>query len=431
LLASGALLASCGRGQQDEMGAGGFGDGARGGMAMAGSGGSRGATAAGGSIGGTGGPMGEAGGAAAGSGGAGGTPGTGGAPSTEAFHRTTGDLHQMRSAHSAALLADGRVLVTGGEAPDGTVLSGSELYDPTADSFTVVADIPAREYHTATTLLDGRVLIVGGNDSSGVLGDTEIFDPASMTFTPGPSLAARTQHTATLLADGRVLVVDGQNVLPGVPFVGKLADIDIYDPATNSFTIVGSGGFGAISNHRAVRLMDGRVLVTGGEAVDDPTAFGSPFDPAVNAFVGSSHMVQSRFRHAMSLLHDGRVIIVGGQGEIVTATSDTVGPLSSWEMYDPAAQSFTLVADTVTRYDHQATTLMDGRVLVTGGHTVDDALIGTDIFDPATGAIAEGLFMTVARTKHTATLLQDGRVLVVGGVEAVDGTGPGAELFVP
>ena len=104
-------------------------------------------------------------------------------------------------------------------------------------------------------------------------------------------------------------------------------------------------------------------------------------------------------------------------------------------MYDPAAQSFTLLphGGNVTRYDHQSTTLLDGRVLVTGGHTVDDALIGTDLFDPATGAVEGGvrLFMTVARTKHTATLLHDGRVLIVGGVEAVDGTGPGAELFVP
>ena len=89
--------------------------------------------------------------------------------------------------------------------------------------------------------------------------------------------------------------------------------------------------------------------------------------------------------------------------------------------------------DGLTRYDHQLTTLLDGRVLVTGGHTVDDALIGTQIYDPATGMVEEGvsLFMTVPRTKHTATLLHDGRVLIVGGVEAVDGTGPGAELFVP
>src|SRR6185437_15609461 len=114
-----------------------------------------------------------------------------------------------------------------------------------------------------------------------------------------------------------------------------------YDPATNSFTDVGGGGFSGISNHRAVRLLDGRVLVTGGETVDDPTAFGAPFDPAVNAFVGSSHMVQSRFRHAVSLLHDGRVLVTGGQGEVVTATSDVIAPLSSWEMYDPTTQNFT------------------------------------------------------------------------------------------
>ena len=63
----------------------------------------------------------------------------------------------------------------------------------------------ARRGHTATALADGRVLIIGGEDASGPVAPTEVYDPVARTFAVGPhSLVPRTDHAAVLLADGRV-----------------------------------------------------------------------------------------------------------------------------------------------------------------------------------------------------------------------------------
>src|SRR5439155_9866011 len=65
----------------------------------------------------------------------------------------------------------------------------------------------ARQGHTATLLADGRVLIVGGENASGPVSEAELFDPALATFSVvANSLVPRTDHAATLLTDGRVLV---------------------------------------------------------------------------------------------------------------------------------------------------------------------------------------------------------------------------------
>ena len=65
---------------------------------------------------------------------------------------------------------------------------------------------------------------------------------------------------------------------------------------------------------------------------------------------------------------------------------------------------------------HTATTLADGRVLVTGGGNPDGPFLASaEIFDPETGVWTSAGSMTESRSQHTATLMADGRVLVVGG----------------
>ena len=129
---------------------------------------------------------------------------------------STGGLNVARLGHTATPLPSGKVLVVGGYDGHGTVLSSAELYDPSTGAFSNTGPLNTGRYrHTATPLPLGKVLIAGGQglDASGdpvPLSSAEVYDPASGTFSNTGSLnVARTNHEAVLLADGNVLVAGG------------------------------------------------------------------------------------------------------------------------------------------------------------------------------------------------------------------------------
>ncbi|MDX6385578.1 MAG: hypothetical protein QOK48_3151, partial [Blastocatellia bacterium] len=139
-------------------------------------------------------------------------------PATGAW-TSTGSLSNTRVGHTATLLPDGRVLVAGGgpTAPmPGGLLSAvaiAELYNPATGTWRPTGSlVKARDHHTATLLPNGKVLITGGQDpaftnpTNRLIGTAELYDPFSETWSSTGSLGvARESHTATLLPNGKLL----------------------------------------------------------------------------------------------------------------------------------------------------------------------------------------------------------------------------------
>ena len=81
------------------------------------------------------------------------------------------------------------------------------------------------------------------------------------------------------------------------------------------------------------------------------------------------------------------------------------------------------------RFNHTATRLRDGTILVVGGDYFG-ALASAEIYEPASGSWTTAGNMSAARYGHSATRLADGRVLVAGGYNNTFGNLSSAELFV-
>ena len=198
----------------------------------------------------------------------------------------------------AVVLADGRVLVSGGVGASLSQGSGSaagqsgsggvdttgaarpsmpnlpELYDPTAEKWRGAGFVRGTMAHTLTLLTDGMAVQVGGfgTGGSGVT-NVEVYDPRSGTWEEGPPMAVgRMFHTATLLQDGRVLAVGGTGA------EGNLRSAEMFDPATRTWSPAGQSSVPR-AGHTATLLQDGTVLIAGGGTVQVDL-----FDPASSSW---------------------------------------------------------------------------------------------------------------------------------------------------
>ena len=285
----------------------------------------------------------------------------------------------------------------------------------------------ARAGASAALLQDGRILVTGGTGTSGAVPSADFFNPDG-TVSPAPAMFnARVGHVSVTLQDGRVLVAGG------VSAGGSAASTaEIFDPVANSWTFIGAGMTEARSGATAALLQDGRVLIAGGQNGTLISSTAEIFDPSTGTFTYAGMLSSPRTQHAMTVLHDGRVLIVGG--------SNGTAPVASTDIFDPVAGTISAgPVLSVARFGHSATTLINGIVAVIGGNNgnadpTQADVAPTEIFDPSAATPA---FTTVSaslatpREGHLAIALpNNGGVLIVGGTSAGAAVAS-AELFTP
>ncbi|XXX77103.1 kelch repeat-containing protein [Sorangium sp. So ce134] len=302
-----------------------------------------------------------------------------------------------REWHTATLLSSGKVLVAGGS-EGGAALASAELYDPTGDTWTLVARMQVgRRLHTATLLPDGEVLVLGGN-GEGLVDAVELYDPTTDTWKlRAPMAQPRTFHTATLLPDGKVLVAGGRvnrNVV---------SSADLYDPETDTWTPAASMNAARDSHAAALLQPSGKVLVAGGYVSGAPGGSAELYDPEADTWTFTGSMTADDWSPVtMAQLPSGEVLAAGESGA---------------ERYDPTAGTWSPTSPMITHQGvFSATTLHSGKVMVVGeSFDVDSPSARTvELYDPAADAWTITAATNHWYSEHSATRLLDGGVLLVG-----------------
>lgn len=333
----------------------------------------------------------------------------------------TAALSAERMAHTATALGTGEVLVAGGFTNVQQAGRSAELYSPASRRFTALPPmVVPRHSHTATRLADGSILIAGGYAANGdPVAEVERFDPVRRRFEPaGRMTDARAGHIAQLLRDGRVLIAGG--VGPGWTF---LSSAELFDPQRGRAERIAPMRVPRES-HVAVTLNDGRVLIVGGHngrrsAMRLYTS-AEMYDPTRERFVPTGDMRVRRHKHDAVRVADGRVLITGGSDE-----RDDQGAYRSTEWFDPRTGVFTPGPMLErARYKHERSSMLlpNGDILIAGGAAQPELLdIRANRFR-AISASAE-----LAGQFSASALLPNGRVLITGGYG--NGKGPRAQAW--
>lgn len=326
---------------------------------------------------------------------------------------------------SAAVLPSGKVLLWSADGEFGFGSTGrvnfTEFDPATGQANRSVFNGGHNMFCTGTTNLpDGRILVNGGSNAA----VTSIFDPVAGSFRRVQDMnIPRGYNANTILSDGSVFTLGGSwtgdgnadksgevwteaagwRRLSGVTTAG----MKTYDPMRT---------FSSDSHYWLLPAGNGKVLYAGPSAMMkwiDTDGAGSVTDAGLRGDDGFSV-------NGTAVMYDtGRILKAGG------------GPNYAQGYATDVIQHIDIRAGVaVRRLDpmvyprvyHNSVVLPDGGVFIVGGQTFgldftdSDAVLPTELWNPATGRTTLAAPIAVPRNYHSiALLLPDGRVLSGGG----------------
>jgi fibronectin type III domain protein/galactose oxidase-like protein/Kelch motif protein len=300
-----------------------------------------------------------------------------------------------RHSNTTTLMADGDIVVIGGviNSVTNTPTATVEIYFTTAAAWGDGASLAnARSSHTATLLSDGRILVTGGFNIGVPINSSEIYNPITKLWAAtGDNMAvARGGHTATLLTtgtnSGNVLICGGQS---GPAETVITATCDMFDTSANTFSPVTSMNSPRMA-HTANLFSSGRVFVSGGRYYSGGFIYlpdNEIYDSVNNVWAPVDSLAEGRALHSATVLNNGNVMIAGGYNAVdqydtfsidEEATKENqnqvnLGYLGSVEMFDPGGARVPLSGSdfNVMPYrnsSHGAVLRPDGRVNFVGGY---------------------------------------------------------------
>lgn len=388
-------------------------------------------------------------------------------PRQYSFHKLP-DMSFERYRHSAILLDDGRVYITGGvNEKEGQ--KSAEVYNPKMNKFERVSDLHiAKKEPTLLKLKDGKVFIFGENlttDYKNRASSAEIYDPKTNKYELLSGFNKyRQDYYAILLDDGNILIPGNYSYDFKSPLYIKNI---IFNPNTKTVKEV---NIPLLDNYNAIKLNNGSVFIMGKVKVTDREYknLNLLYNPKTNSCEELTLDFKSRYADSPStglpnlmVLNDNRILIINNKRGYYAPGYPKIS------FYDPKTKTITITDNKNTEFVYPegftTTQLNNGKILFTGGDSGNVQWIVTykqaGFYDPGIKTYEEiknmhfparknqagewkpyaiqipgnvqythehfpsAVYntyeqlpdMSQRRSWHTATLLQNGNVLITGG----------------
>jgi N-acetylneuraminic acid mutarotase len=287
------------------------------------------------------------------------------------------------TSHLAAATLNGKIYAIGGTDTNGVLLSSVEIYDTTTDSWSTGAPMPTARPGLTAAAVNGKIYAIGGYTNgqpvsvticnpSPPLGDgkcttssiptfaplntVEIYDPATNSWSTGTALPTARANLSAAVVNGKIYVIGGASKWNAGPTWGDvLSTVEVYDPATNAWT-TGTAMPAARSGLAAVSV-NGKIYAVGGTGLNLYALVGTTslqiYDPATNTW-GYSGASMSTARAAVAAATVNAKIYAAGDNNTV-------------EVYDTGTNTWATVAPLTNSTVPFAASDANGHVYVMGG----------------------------------------------------------------
>ncbi|CAN5623418.1 kelch repeat-containing protein [soil metagenome] len=195
-------------------------------------------------------------------------------------------------------------------------------YDPQADGWTALTQIPQGVHHTAFVHLNNRLYLLGGfrETSFDPVGNVRIYDLASGQWSEGAPMPTPRGAIGFAVLEGRIHLVGGNAAGPGAVHDHEGAAItedrsvnthEAYDPATDTWQRLAP--MPTPRNHLGAAAFYGRIHAVAGRANGNmEMTVHEIYDPATNSWSAGPAVPTGRSGIAV-LAHDGFMYVFGGE----------------------------------------------------------------------------------------------------------------------
>jgi N-acetylneuraminic acid mutarotase len=277
-------------------------------------------------------------------------------------------------ASGAAATVGGKIYMVGGGNYSCSVYQTLQAYDPLANAWTNLANMPTPRYEFNAAELNGQLYAIGGNPGCGSIYNpiraVEAYDPVSDTWSSKAVLPTGSWDMGVVSANGKIYAIGGFST-----------NTYCYDPVADSWS--SKTPVPAPYSGGAAVAVNGIIYLIGGDAVANQAAVYA-YDPVADAWTTKASMPTARYFCAGAAVN-GIIYVVGGHS--------STSALTTVEAYDPTTDTWSTMPSLPFQVWGASAAGVNGTLYVMGGYNAGNATIGSvEAFTPATAITAIKLY---------------------------------------